>query len=260
MVKKKKIILLLTSYGKRIDTVYLTIQTLLNQTKKADKIVLWLAEDEFSLETIPASLKSLVDEGKLEVGFCKDIRSYKKLVPSLKKYPDDIIITFDDDIFYKNDIVEKLYNAYLKEPELLHCMRGRMMKYNSKGDLLSYKKWKKFPLYFKADINILPTTGAGTLFVKEYFDEDVFRDDVFMKLAPNADDVWFKAMTMKNGVKCKLIKRRFWHSTKLNNIDGTQEGGLWELNRNIYEGNNPQIKAVFEKYGICKMVDIPKKK
>ncbi len=54
-----RIIVSLTTYGKRINTVHLTIKTLLNQTYTFDKIILWLAEDEFTLDTIPQELKEL---------------------------------------------------------------------------------------------------------------------------------------------------------------------------------------------------------
>lgn len=49
----KKIIASLTTYGSRINSVDLTLKTILNQTKKADKIILWLAEDEFNFDNIP---------------------------------------------------------------------------------------------------------------------------------------------------------------------------------------------------------------
>ena len=38
----------LTSFGSRIETVYLTIESLMQQSLKADRIVLCLAKDEFS--------------------------------------------------------------------------------------------------------------------------------------------------------------------------------------------------------------------
>ena len=77
------IIISLTSYGKRIYDVYLTIESLMRQTIKPNKIILWLAEDEFSLDNIPQTLKNIQKRG-LTIEFCEDIRSYKKLVPALK--------------------------------------------------------------------------------------------------------------------------------------------------------------------------------
>ena len=42
--RKENIIVSLTSYPKRIGTVWLTIETLLRQSVKPDEIILWLAQ------------------------------------------------------------------------------------------------------------------------------------------------------------------------------------------------------------------------
>ena len=42
-----KVIISLTSYPARIDTVHLTIRSILRQTVQADKILLWLSIEEF---------------------------------------------------------------------------------------------------------------------------------------------------------------------------------------------------------------------
>lgn len=41
------VIISLTSYPARIDTIHLTIMTLLNQTMKPRKVMLWLAKEQF---------------------------------------------------------------------------------------------------------------------------------------------------------------------------------------------------------------------
>jgi hypothetical protein len=117
---EKEVIISLTTYSKRIYDVYLAIETLMHQTMKPNKIILWLAEDEFTLDNIPQTLKNLQKRG-LTIEFCKDLKSYKKLVPALKKYPEDIIITVDDDALYQHDLVENLVNAYKDNPNLRNC-------------------------------------------------------------------------------------------------------------------------------------------
>lgn len=244
-----KIILSLTTYGERINTVYLTIETLLNQTKKADKIILWLAEDEFNRDNLPSTLKEQEKLG-LEIGFCKDIKSYKKLIPTLKKHPNDIIVTFDDDLLYRLDTLEKLYDAYLNDPKCIHCIRGRKIKSNILGELQSYNKWKNSFNYFKASYKIIPIGVGGVLYPVNCFYKDILKEDLFMTLAPRADDIWFKAMTFKNGFKCKIVKQDKKKIKKLNYIDGTQEKSLFNSNKDEENGNNPQIKSVFGMYNI----------
>lgn len=51
----------------------------------------------------------------MSIEWCKkDIRSYTKLIPSLEKFPNDVIAVCDDDVFYLKDWLKNLYNAYLK--------------------------------------------------------------------------------------------------------------------------------------------------
>ena len=121
-----KIILSLTTFPDRINSVSKTIKTLLNQTLKPDKVILWLASEQFPKkeQELPKDLLELKNFG-LDIKWCEDIKSYKKLIPSLIEFPNDIIITFDDDIYYPFDTVEKLYNSYLKNPDCIHTNRAK---------------------------------------------------------------------------------------------------------------------------------------
>ena len=89
-------------------------------------LILWLAKEQFpnKEEELPDELLKLKDFG-LAIKWCNDIRSYKKLIPALKEFPDDIVITFDDDVYYPFDTVEKLYNSYLEYPKCIHANRVR---------------------------------------------------------------------------------------------------------------------------------------
>lgn len=49
----------------------------------------------------------------MEIAYCPDYRSYKKIIPTLRKYPEDVIITIDDDVLYGHETLEYLINAYL---------------------------------------------------------------------------------------------------------------------------------------------------
>ncbi len=112
---ERKIIASLTSWTKRIGTAHLAIQTILNQTRRPDLTVLYLATDEFPRKEndLPRELLALCSE-RFEIRWTKNIRSYKKLIPALKDFPDDIIITFDDDLFFHPALIERLLVGYKK--------------------------------------------------------------------------------------------------------------------------------------------------
>lgn len=247
-----EIIVSLTSYGRRIHEVYLTIESIMRQTVKPNKIILWLAEDEFTTDTIPVSLKRLEKRG-LTIGFCEDIKSYKKLVPALRKYPDDIIITVDDDVLYNYDLIENLMNSYKKNPKVIHFCRGSRIKIHEDGSLYGYTQWDS-PVK-DSYINKLnfPTGVGGILYPPDCFHKDVTNEKLFMTLCPTADDVWFKAMSL---LKMTYAKKVYTQNIKgvdytiLNN-DMQSETALWNIN---VTKNDEQIKAVFSKYDIYKLL------
>ena len=73
------LIVSITTYGRRVHQVYLTLESIANQTCKPNKVILWLDENEFSKDSLPLSLKKLCKRG-LIVRFCPNYKSYKKLV------------------------------------------------------------------------------------------------------------------------------------------------------------------------------------
>lgn len=244
----------LTSYGSRIETVYLTVESLMQQSLKADRIVLCLSKDEFSETNLPASLKNQRERG-LEILFCEeDIGPYTKFFYTFQKYPEDIVITIDDDFIYPIDTVDLLYQAYLKEPEVIHCNRAHQMLLAKPGHLLPYRKWNFDRALDKASLCTFPTGVGGVLYFPGSLDDAVFDKETFLKLAPNADDVWLKAMSLKKSVKCRRIQSRtsFWE--KAITIPGSQAVSLKRKNKHRLNGNDQAISQVFNKYDIISII------
>lgn len=245
---KNKIVISLTTYSKRIEEVYLVVESILNQTLKADKIILWLDEVEFNEEIIPNILKKQRERG-LEIKYCENIKSYKKLIPTLKEYSNEIIITVDDDIIYPIDFIEKLYKNHIKFPNVILCNIGREIPKNKKL-ILEYKNWKlskniKLPMY-----EIVPIGAGGILYPPNCFYKDVQAKELFQKLAPLADDIWFKTMTLKNGLKSMVIDEIDKYLKQIIVLEEAQDIALYKKNIKM---NNIQIKKVFEKYDILNL-------
>lgn len=241
-----EIIVSVTTYGKRIIDVYLAIASIMRQTLKPNRIILWL---DYSLEGIelPRTLKLLMKKG-LEIYYCEDIKSYKKLIPALRKFPNDAIITIDDDIIYDFDCVERLVNSYLKEPFLIHS--SRQHKIRCKGNkVLPYNEWEWVSSDTNVDVRNFPTGGAGTLYPPHSLDSDVFDSSVFMKICPTADDIWFKAMALKKGTLSRKIISHTPNSEDYYYILSNQDEALMKTNV-IDNRNDIQFDAVFQKYNL----------
>ena len=240
------LIVSLTTFPARIKYVHHTINSLLNQSLKADKIILWLAREQFpnGEADLPEELLRLKQYG-LTIDWCEDLKSYKKLVPAIRKYPDDIIVTVDDDAYYDEDLLNSLYSAYMKNPENIYVRRGVRLKLEN--DVLKHIPARK---YFFKD-SFLPTYfnqlmgGSGCLYPPHSLYKDVLNTEIFTKIIPTHDDVYFWAMAVLNGTKIQIVDG---HSKNLFFIDETQKFSLKNINKANSEGLSLQ-----EAYGI--MID-----
>jgi hypothetical protein len=242
----KKIIVSLTTYGKRLNQVYLTIESLMQQSLKPNKIVLWINEDCRN-NRLPQFLQQQTKRG-LEIAFCKDIRAYKKLIPAMKKYPNDVIITADDDVYYNSNMIENLVSAYLQDPLPVYFNRGFRMKLRNNDTLDHYLKWESITSLEVSPFNF-PTGVGGVLYPPGCLDEEVFNEKVFLNICPLNDDIWFKAMALCKGTQSKKAETISPAGDEFLVNKNVQDIGLSLLN-NGQNQNDVQLKAVFEKYNL----------
>lgn len=244
------IIVTLTSHSHRIDSVYLSIESLMRQTLKADKIVLNLCADRFNQDNLPDTLKRQQDRG-LEIYFVpRDLGPYTKYYYTLSRYPNALMVTVDDDVLYPIDMLSKLYQAYRLEPDLIHCHRAHEIKLTADGKLAPYKSWPKNGGPSSACWSVFPTGVGGVMYFPGCFHNDVLNPDKFMQLAPKADDIWLKAMSIAKQVRCKKIyDSRNWE-LRFPTIPDSQLVTLKRGNKDKKSGNDAKLAAVFDHYRI----------
>lgn len=243
------LIVTLTSFPGRIDTISDTLVSLLSQSLLPEKTVLWLGEEQFPNREndVPKNILQLQKFG-LEVRWCKDLKSYKKMIPAMTVFPDKLLVTADDDIFYPKNWLKNLYESYVQDPESIYCHRVHKIMLNSSGDPKLYQDWQK--CIIKGDEHeddlLFFTTGGGVLFPPGCFHKDVLREDLFQKLCPLADDIWFWTMIRLNGKKIKICKNNVY---RIKNNGNTQEDEpLWKTNREAGL-NDEQLANILEYYG-----------
>lgn len=248
--RSPRIVVSLTSYPKRIGTVYRTIETLLTQDFKPDMVVLWLGEDKFANKEadIPQKLLNLRSFG-LTIGWCKDIRSYTKLVPALRAYPNDIIVTADDDQFYRPDWLRVLYESYQRDELAVHCHLVNGIK-TVGGVVARYLDWKYNLLRGSQSYRNLLMGVCGVLYPPGVLANDACDEAMFKKLAPLADDLWFWAMAVLNGRKIKLAEHA--SCTIVCDCAANNAEALMNTNMGPQELNDSQLSNIFEAYPIVK--------
>ncbi len=247
-----EIIVSLTTYGRRLHSVYMTIESIMEQTMKANRIVLWL-DKSFEGKRLPESINMLCKRG-LEVSFCKDIRSYKKLIPTLCKYPNDAIITVDDDVIYNINMLENLIVPYIVNPKAIYCNRAHRILVDKIGNVLPYNKWEFETQKIGCGNLFFPTGVGGVLYPPHSLDEEVKNEDVFFDICKTADDVWFKAMALKKGTPVCRVETHNIKGCEYMVDDEVQDMGLFNQNVGGESLNDKQIASVFSKYDLYKLL------
>ena len=232
--RKIPIIASLTTFPDRINTVKETIKTLLKQTCKPDELILWLAKEQFPQgeESLPQDLLALKEYG-LSIKWCKDYKSYKKLIPALKEYPNDIIITFDDDIYYGNNVVELLYNSYLENPNCISTNRSSRLHFIFNKIWILKTAFSYWTKYKDATYKNSIIGCGGVLYPPHSLHNEVLNDENFMNIIPTQDDVWFWTMAIMNNTPIKVVAG---YDIELLTVENTQQYGLCKINRKGSKG------------------------
>lgn len=223
--RDKKIIVSLTSYPKRFQYLDLAIKSILRQTTKPDKVILYLGED--SEGSILSERLRKMEKYGLEIKYRKgNLRSHKKYVYALQEYPDDIVILIDDDMIYDRHLVERLMKSYTKYPYAVSASRVHRMAKNEDETLASYTHWEyEYHASTEPRDDLFSTTGFGTLLPPHSMDEQVVDADTSMKECFAADDVWLKYMQLRKGTPTVYVPGATWRG-----LPGTQETSLSSSN------------------------------
>lgn len=231
----------LTSYDARFDSLPMTLRCLMTQTVQPTKVLLWVAEKEVG--SVTSEIKKFEQFG-LDIDVCDDLKSYKKIIPTLVNYPKSFIVTADDDLYYHSRWLEELINEYSSSSPEVICHRAREVKQYNEKSLMPYKEWPELQGPTLSGDRIFPTSGGGALYPPGCFHPDVVKTELFTELSPDADDLWLYWMHRMNGVNARKVGK----SRRLISWPGTQNESLKETN--LYAGGNDrQIKNLMEYYG-----------
>ena len=243
----EEVVVSLTTFDKRLDNVYLTVESLLQQSLKPDRVVLWIAEHELAGAALPHILR-LQEQRGLEVRFCdEDLGPYKKFYYALQCFPDSLLITVDDDTLYPHDLVDQLYRAHRADPATIPCHRAHRIRLAPGGGVLPYKRWEKPTLDGTPSRLVFPTGVGGVLYAPGHLDDQVLDRDRFMALCPGADDIWLKAMSLRAGHCCRRVADPRDFRGRFLTVEESQLHSLKRANK-AADGNDLKFQAVFDHY------------
>ena len=168
---KERIIVSLTTWSKRIRNIPIVLDTIFAQTVPPDFVVLNLSYDE----QIPADVNDYIKLHDIKVARMPDMKVFKKLIPTLKKYPNDCVISIDDDWLYPETMIEDFMNIHEQYP-IFPISGNRIIKHGMQCHC-----------------------GCASLTKACFFGKDLdLVDDELMKNCPS-DDIVYTFFANKNG-------------------------------------------------------------
>ena len=241
----------MTSYPARINGVASVWQSILNQSvpKAEYHCVLVLAEPEFPTKHLPQDLQNLIDGGDVElIWYPVNIKSHKKLMPTLKKYPHNPILVVDDDIIRGGGWLKVFIDDHKKYPE--DIITGTFQFFLD--DTLTFSRLSGFKQAAAGGKNHIPglimnfarpANGcAGTLYPADTFkDKRFFDEEKMMEMSPTSDESWqyvFNIMADKTMRQTSVI---FDESAGV--VPGSQK-----ITTALYRVNKSKYQSIFNNF------------
>lgn len=236
----RRVVVSLTSYPPRINTVWQTLRSIFSQSYLPDKIVLYLAKSDFPHceQDLPSSLTDMLWHD-FEIRWVDvDLKPHKKWYWAFQDFKNDLVITIDDDLIYRRAMIEELVEAYHSHPQAVVASRTHLIMFDDKGALRPYNQWVLEAGHAHPNLvgvesqRLFATTGAGTLFDPALFPEWVFDRNLIEQYCLFADDIWLKAVEVATGMPVVAAT----NEQLLTYVPDTQEVAL--AHQNLGNGGN----------------------
>lgn len=113
MESTEKIVVSLTSWTPRLCNLPIVLSSIFEQTLSPDIVVLNLSEGE----VLPRDIEVFLLNHQVTINFVPNTKVYKKLIPTLIKYPNDCVIVIDDDWIYPAQMIQEFIEMHAKYPD-----------------------------------------------------------------------------------------------------------------------------------------------
>lgn len=250
--ESSNVIVSLTSFPGRIDTVWITVATLLTQTVKPKAVILWLAEDQFPGREadLPEKLLKMQEYG-LTIRFCDNLYPHKKYYYTMQENPDASVITADDDIYYPEYLIEELLRTSEANPGCVCCTWAHEITLDENGQVKPYSEWKRGISGGQTpSLRIMPVGCGGVLYPPHLLHSELYSREAILETCLKTDDLWLKCMALKNRVAAVRVNRpaKIYFS-----IMSTQNAGLHYENVGL-DKNDLSIRKILDKYPECRAI------
>ena len=203
-----------------------------------------------AMELIDNRSKTLKDDLSIEIhrGSKLSIAAACFSIYAFKEFSESIIVTADDDIYYPNDWLSKLYYSYITNPSNISVHRAHRIRLED-NKIAPYETWEKHVEDESARFDNFLTGVGGVLYPPNCFSKEVLREDVFLGKCPYADDIWFWVMALVHNRKIRVVKN---HNSVLYCTDIYRQ--ILQNKRSLYRinskgQNDKQLDELLKLYG-----------
>lgn len=245
-VKRKyidDIVVSLTSYPARFKTLDMCLKSLLVQTIKPYKIVVYLGNDS-SYEDIPDNILAYEKYGiEFRIDKSEDLKPHKKYYYAMQEFKDKNIVTVDDDVVYPPKMLERLYEAHLNNSHVICAGRVHRITFDENGRINEYDKWMHGDDLIKTpSAQLVPIGIGGVLYPPKTMNEKMFDIKSIKELCLKADDLWLKCSSCSVGTKVFAVCNA---SKYLYELEEAQSTALKKGNVNLKQ-NDLYFKKAFD--------------
>ena len=245
-----RVIISLSTMPDRIWRLRPTIDSLLNQTRPPDEIVVAVPNFSTRQQRAYEIPKWLYQIPKLRILRCdKDWGPASKFIPVVQdelaaSRNDTLIMVVDDDRLYPRDSIELYLHYSAQLPDAALCFRG--------GQIPLTLNWRHPKIDFGVDLQApKPTavmTGCGSYLIQpRFFDSSLWDYSVAPPSAFYMDDIWISGCLERLGVKKYVIPASAMMRTALRQI-GTMT--LHDVPNGRHRHNNETIAFFSESWKV----------
>ena len=241
--RKTRIIVSLTSYPGRFAHIHTALKSMMLQTIKPDRIIVWL-DGDVEREQLTPKMVELEQYGIEYRAMPGDLKPHKKYIHAMQEFPEDIIITVDDDLIYAKDVIETLLKTHERYPKAVCARRVHKITKNADGTIAPYNDWIGEYCGCDTPSHTLVATGVGgVLYPPHCLYEKAFDERLIIELSLKADDIWLKFMELLNGTYV------VWASCKIPMPDLIEKEQATSLkSENVTQNKNDVYFANLQKY------------
>lgn len=229
----------LTTYGKRLESVFITIESIAAGEVRPARLILWL-DDPAAFAAPSEELQRLVSRG-LEIQLTENLGPHTKYYPyaSGENNGTLALVTADDDIIYPSKWLAGLLAGHRQHPEDVICYRAWVVG-TAGGAITPYDSWSPC-LSTEPSVRNFATGVSGVLYPPAMIKQIAAAGLYFMDTCPAADDIWLHVLALRAGRRIRQLTPRPQHFPL---IPDTQATGLAQANF-VGKRNDLQAAATY---------------